>query len=71
MQPLSLDHIAATVHMGKYHFCRLFHQLLLTTTLSLDQIAAQTGFSSSSHLSRAFKQIYKMTPQEFKKLLRT
>lgn len=43
------------------------HALLTETTLNLRDIALKTGFSSSSHLSRIFKQVYGISPQQFRR----
>lgn len=43
------------------------HQLLLGSDLSLSEIAARCGFSSTSHLTRIFKNTYGMPPREFRK----
>lgn len=43
------------------------HQMLTQTGLSLSEIAARTGFSSSVHLSRVFRASYKQPPNEFRK----
>lgn len=43
------------------------HQLLNETSLSLAEIAGKTGFSSSAHLSRVFRQVYTISPREFRR----
>ena len=43
------------------------HQLLLSSDLSLNEIAARCGFSSTSHLTRIFKNAYGIPPREFRK----
>ena len=43
------------------------HQLLVETDLSISEIAKNTGFHSTAHLSRIFSSEYKMTPREFRK----
>lgn len=42
-------------------------QLLLSTTLPLDEIARQLGFSSRYHFSKAFKAHYQVTPIRYRK----
>lgn len=42
------------------------HQLLLNSDFSIAEIAAQTGYSSSVQLSRAFRAVYKVTPHAFR-----
>jgi AraC family transcriptional regulator len=39
---------------------------LLRTTLSLKEIALATGFYDAYHLSRSFKQVYGLSPKEFR-----
>ena len=43
------------------------HQLLLGSDLRLSEIASRCGFSSTSHLTRIFKNTYGMPPGEFRK----
>ncbi len=43
------------------------HQLLLSSDLSIAEIADATGFRSSIQLSRTFQTIYKMSPSQFRK----
>ena len=43
-------------------------QLLQTEDLNISQIAYETGFSSPTHFSRAFKKMYGKTPSEVSKL---
>lgn len=52
-------------------FClqaRMTHveRLLMRTTLSLEDIAAQTGFANASHLHRAFRKYHLCTPGQFR-----
>lgn len=44
------------------------HNLLLSTQMSIDEIAASTGFSSAVNLTRAFKKVYGKSPRDFRKL---
>ncbi len=46
------------------------HQMLLETELPLAEIAARTGFSSTLHLSRVFRNTYQVSPSEFRRLRR-
>ena len=86
-EKISLEQIAANVHLSKYYFCRQFskttgatfleylnnmrlakaHQLLLSTSLSIAEIAAKAGFPSSVQLSRVFFSVYKVTQTAFRK----
>ncbi len=43
------------------------HRLLTDTELPLHEIAAKTGFSSTAHLTRIFKQVYNVSPREFRR----
>ena len=42
-------------------------ELLMTTELSLKQIAATVGYSNVSSFIRRFKQLYGVTPGSYKK----
>lgn len=44
------------------------HNLLLSTDMTIDEIATITGFSSAVNLTRAFKKVYGNTPRDFRKL---
>lgn len=44
------------------------HSLLLSTKMSVDEIAALTGFSSAVNLTRAFKKVYGNPPREFRRM---
>lgn len=46
------------------------HKLLLDTKMSLQEVADKTGFSSSAHLSRIFKQAYNVSPREFRRTVK-
>jgi AraC family transcriptional regulator len=46
-------------------------ELLASPTLSLTDIALECGFSSHSHLSRAFRQVLGATPSEYRRSLIT
>lgn len=43
------------------------HNLLVNETMTLDEIAEETGFSSAVNLSRVFKKVYGVSPREFRK----
>ena len=43
------------------------HQLLLSTTLPLSEVAARCGFSSTAHLSHVFRSAYGVSPREFRR----
>lgn len=43
------------------------HNLLMHTTERLDEIARKTGFTSYVNLARAFKNVYGMSPRNFRK----
>ena len=42
-------------------------QLLISSNLSIEEIADLTGFNHGDYLSKFFKKIFKMTPNEFRK----
>lgn len=43
------------------------HKMLIETELPISDIAARTGFTSTAHLTRIFRQVYKVSPREFRK----
>lgn len=43
------------------------HRLLFDTKIPLKEIAMKTGFTSTAHLSRIFRQVYHVSPREFRK----
>jgi len=45
-------------------------RLILTTDMPLSEIASSAGFSDQSHLSRVFKNLYNLTPSEYRKICR-
>jgi transcriptional regulator GlxA family with amidase domain len=68
VSPRQLDRLFAE-HRGRtfledYHRLRLDHagRLLLQSALSVSEIAFATGYSSSSHFSRAFRRVFAKTP---------
>lgn len=44
------------------------HNMLLSTDMTIDEIAVRTGFVSVVNLTRAFKKVYGTAPREFRKL---
>jgi AraC-like DNA-binding protein len=62
-------HVGRTVHE---EISVLRHEkvceLLRTSTRSIKEIAAATGFSSGNYLTRAFRQRHQMTPEEYRRL---
>ena len=42
-------------------------ELLRTTSLSLSEIAALTGFNGTSYMSEMFKKSFKSSPRDFRK----
>ncbi|MBQ3464011.1 MAG: helix-turn-helix domain-containing protein [Clostridia bacterium] len=55
--------------LGYLHNIRLtrVHNLLLNTTMPLDEIAWETGFGTTATLARVFKAAYGVPPREFRK----
>ena len=47
--------------------CKQARQLLLTTELSVSEIAEQTGFRSVSYFTKAYKRLFSQTPTESRK----
>lgn len=45
------------------------HKMLLSTNLTLGEIATKTGFSSTAHLTRVFKATYGCSPRTFRKCI--
>lgn len=43
------------------------HNLLLNTSMTLEEIAGETGFAAAINLSRVFKKAYGVSPREFRK----
>lgn len=43
-------------------------QLLLTTDLTMEQIAEKCGFNSASHFARAFRSSNNLRPSEFRRM---
>lgn len=44
------------------------HSSLFNTTMTIDEIASLTGFSTGVNLTRAFKKVYGIAPREFRRL---
>lgn len=64
-------HCATGATFGEYlNNVRLtkVHSFLIETDGTLDEIARETGFSSSINLSRAFKKVYNISPRDFRKI---
>ena len=55
--------------LGYLHNIRLarVHNLLLNTIMTLDEIAWETGFTTTVTLARVFKAAYGVAPREFRK----
>lgn len=53
-------------YLSRYRLSRA-HKLIAETNLSLGEIANMTGFSSTAHMSRIFRQQYGMSPSHFRK----
>lgn len=49
--------------------CDRVADLLRSDNLILKEIAEQTGFSSTSYLTEAFKKYYQMTPRDYRKMV--
>jgi len=43
---------------------------ILTTEISLSEIASRAGFSDQSHFNRTFKSLFNLTPREYRKMSR-
>ena len=87
---ISLDELAQTVHLSKYHYHRLFHKIagesvskyinrrrmekaaeeLVRTDEPIINIALKYQYSSQEAFSRAFQQIYGITPGKYRKVNR-
>lgn len=84
---ITLSDAAHSLHMSKYHFCRVFkqftgatfleylnnlrlteaHQMLVSGSHSINEIAIASGFNSTQQLTRIFKQVYGVSPRTFRK----
>ena len=73
VSPRHLDRLFAqqlgTTFLAAYRRIRLEHarQLLQQSALSISEIAFATGFSSSGHFSRCFRQDFHQTPRQARK----
>lgn len=43
------------------------HRMLIETEFTINEIAEKTGFSSTAHMSRVFRQVYHVSPRGFRK----
>ncbi len=59
----ALTGLSSSLYIKRYKL-RKAYDLLMTTELNTSQIAIETGFSSLSHFSRSFKEIYGVTPSK-------
>lgn len=53
-------------YLSRYRLSKA-HMLTAETTLSLNEIAMRTGFSSAANMSRVFRQYYGVSPSHFRK----
>nr|ABS50483.1 NapR1 [Streptomyces sp. CNQ-525] len=87
-EPLSLDDLAQSVRVSKYHFLRVFtrvtgvtpgrflsavrlheaKRLLLSTSLTVADISAQVGYSSTGSFTRRFTESVGLSPTQYRKL---
>lgn len=85
---ISLDELAQTVHLSKYHYHRLFHKItgesvskyinkrrmekaaedLVMTDEPIINIALKYQYGSQEAFSRAFRQIYGITPGRYRRV---
>lgn len=73
LEPTYISHIfkkvtgtSVGVYIKKYRLKKAQHQLE-TTSNSIESIALTCGFNSTNYFSRAFKQQYNMSPNEYRK----
>ncbi len=60
-----------TLHLGPLEYVKMLRldraaNLLRRSSQSLKEVAAQTGFYDSFHLSKSFKKVYGLSPKDFK-----
>ncbi|WP_181785541.1 helix-turn-helix domain-containing protein [Streptomyces phytophilus] len=87
-EPLSLDDLAESVRVSKYHFLRVFtrvtgvtpgrflsavrlheaKRLLLSTSLTVADISARVGYSSTGSFTRRFTESVGLSPTQYRKL---
>ncbi|HAV91437.1 AraC family transcriptional regulator [Eubacterium uniforme] len=60
----------APIEYVMHYRSRKVADLLMTSDMSMGEIASITGFSSASYMSEIFKKFYSMSPREYKKLAR-
>jgi len=56
-------------YLNKYRITKA-HQMLVETNLPLSEIANQTGFTSTAHMTRIFRQIHGKSPSGFRKRIK-
>jgi len=61
---LSGEHLSTYISNERIHEAK---KLLLTTTISLQEISVKTGYSNTSYFHKQFKKSTGMTPQQFRK----
>lgn len=89
-EPLTLDDIALSLHVNKYHLTHLFTKtyeispmqyvnkrrmgeaqtLLITTSLTVGEIASRLSINHDSHFNSMFKKMVGMTPGQFRSLFK-
>ncbi|MET9445085.1 helix-turn-helix transcriptional regulator [Streptomyces sp. NPDC006610] len=87
-EPLTLDDLAQSAMVSKYHFLRVFSRvtgvtpgrflsavrlqeakrLLLSTTLTVADISARVGYSSSGSFTRRFTESVGLSPTQYRRL---
>ena len=73
MDDFSLADLAAASGLSKGHFCRVFKDVTGFTPFGylnrvrIADISARCGFNNISYFNRAFKQIMKKNPSEYRK----
>ncbi|MFE6286021.1 helix-turn-helix transcriptional regulator [Streptomyces sp. NPDC057877] len=87
-EPLTLDDLARSAMVSKYHFLRVFtrvtgitpgrfltavrlqeaKRLLLSTPLTVADVSARVGYSSSGSFTRRFTELVGLSPTQYRKL---